>query len=115
MSRLMMTLFSMIATTLMGVGVIIALTTGYVALKPILIAESPLEPLHAVAVRAIAARSGMSLRTGGLLMWGAASGQAGRTTRTSPDPDLAWCPRPARGPSHREDSHEVMLVRDGGQ
>src|SRR3569833_3090805 len=78
-------------------------------MKPILIAESPLEPLHAVAVSATAARSGMSLRTGGLLMWGAAAGQAGRTTRTSPDPDLAWCPRPARGPSHREDSTKLCL------
>lgn len=38
MSRLMMTLFSMIATTLMGVGVVIALTTGYDTLKPIVIA-----------------------------------------------------------------------------
>lgn len=40
MSRLMMTLFSMIATTLMGVGVVIALTTGYGTLKPILIAAA---------------------------------------------------------------------------
>jgi len=38
MSRLMMTLFSMIATTLMGVGVVIALTTGYDTLQPIVIA-----------------------------------------------------------------------------
>ena len=38
MSRLMMTLFSMIATTAMGVGVIIALTTGHDTLRPILIA-----------------------------------------------------------------------------
>ena len=40
MSRLMMTLFSMIATTAMGVGVIIALTTGHDTLRPILIAAS---------------------------------------------------------------------------
>lgn len=40
MSRLMMILFSMVATTLMGVGVIIALTTGFVSLKPILLAAA---------------------------------------------------------------------------
>lgn len=40
MSRLMMTLFSMIATTLMGVGVVIALTTGYGTLRPIVIAAA---------------------------------------------------------------------------
>lgn len=40
MSRLMMTLFSMIATTAMGVGVIIALTTGHDTLRPILIAAA---------------------------------------------------------------------------
>jgi predicted PurR-regulated permease PerM len=40
MSRLMMTLFSMVATTLMGVGVVIALTTGYGTLNPILIAAA---------------------------------------------------------------------------
>ncbi len=40
MSRLMMILFSMVATTLMGVGVIIALTTGFVTLKPILLAAA---------------------------------------------------------------------------
>lgn len=38
--RLMMILFSMIATTLMGVGVIIALTTGYDTLTPIVIAAT---------------------------------------------------------------------------
>ena len=38
MTRLMMILFSMISTTQMGVGVIIALTTGYDTLQPILIA-----------------------------------------------------------------------------
>ncbi len=40
MPRLMMTLFSMVSTTLMGVGVIIALTTGFVTLKPILVAAA---------------------------------------------------------------------------
>jgi predicted PurR-regulated permease PerM len=40
MTRLMLTLFSMIATTLMGVGVIIALTTGHDTLNPILIAAA---------------------------------------------------------------------------
>lgn len=38
--RLMMVLFSIISTTLMGVGVIVALTTGYVTLTPILIAAA---------------------------------------------------------------------------
>ncbi len=37
MTRLMMTLFSMIATTLMGVGVIAALASGHDRLGPILI------------------------------------------------------------------------------
>lgn len=40
MLRLMMTLFSMIATTLMGVGVVIALTTGYGTLQPLLLAAA---------------------------------------------------------------------------
>lgn len=40
MTRLMMTLFSMIATTLMGVGVVIALTTGHGTLQPILMAAA---------------------------------------------------------------------------
>lgn len=40
MTRLMMTLFSMIATTLMGVGVIIALTTGNDTLRAILVAAA---------------------------------------------------------------------------
>jgi predicted PurR-regulated permease PerM len=40
MTRLMMTLFSMIATTLMGVGVVIALTTGHDTLRPILLAAA---------------------------------------------------------------------------
>jgi uncharacterized protein with PQ loop repeat len=38
MSRLMMTLFSMIATTTMGIGIVIALVTGYDTLKPIITA-----------------------------------------------------------------------------
>jgi hypothetical protein len=38
MSRLMMTLFSMIATTTMGIGIVIALVTGYDTLQPITIA-----------------------------------------------------------------------------
>jgi len=37
MTRLMMMIFSMVATTLMGIGVVIALTTGYDTLQPILI------------------------------------------------------------------------------
>ena len=40
MTRLMMILFSMISTTLMGVGVVIALTTGNDTLNPILIAAA---------------------------------------------------------------------------
>lgn len=38
MTRLMMFLFSMICTTLMGVGMIAALTMGYDTLTPLLIA-----------------------------------------------------------------------------
>lgn len=38
MPKLMMTLFSMIATTTMGVGIVIALVTGHDTLRPILIA-----------------------------------------------------------------------------
>ncbi|MBL4928573.1 CTP synthetase [Fuscibacter oryzae] len=38
MTRLMMILFSMISTTLMGVMIIVALTTGYGTLRPIMIA-----------------------------------------------------------------------------
>lgn len=38
MTRLTMILFSMIATTLMGVGMIVALTMGYDTLPPLLIA-----------------------------------------------------------------------------
>jgi len=40
MTRLMLTLFSMISTTLMGVGVVIALTTGNDTLNPILISAA---------------------------------------------------------------------------
>ena len=40
MTRLMMTLFSMISTTLMGVGIVIALTIGQDTLQPILIAAA---------------------------------------------------------------------------
>lgn len=40
MTRLMMILFSMISTTLMGVGIVIALTTGHDTLQPILIAAA---------------------------------------------------------------------------
>lgn len=40
MSRLMMVLFSMVSTTLMGIGVVIALVTGYDTLTPILIAAA---------------------------------------------------------------------------
>ncbi|MCF8511623.1 MAG: CTP synthetase [Rhodobacteraceae bacterium] len=40
MTRLMLTLFSMISTTLMGIGVVVALTTGYDTLNPILIAAA---------------------------------------------------------------------------
>jgi len=38
MTRLMMILFSMISTTLMGAGMIAALTMGYDTLNPLLIA-----------------------------------------------------------------------------
>lgn len=40
MTRLMMILFSIISTTLMGVGIVIALTTGNDTLQPILIAAA---------------------------------------------------------------------------
>jgi predicted PurR-regulated permease PerM len=40
MMRLTMILFSMISTTLMGVGIIVALTTGNDTLTPILIAAA---------------------------------------------------------------------------
>ena len=35
MSRLMMMLFSMIATTVMGIAIVVALVTGYDTLRPI--------------------------------------------------------------------------------
>lgn len=38
MTRLTMILFSIISTTLMGVGMIVALTTGYDTLTPLLVA-----------------------------------------------------------------------------
>jgi uncharacterized protein with PQ loop repeat len=40
MSRLMMILFSMIATTLMGIGIIIALVSGHDTLQPIVVAAA---------------------------------------------------------------------------
>jgi len=40
MTRLMMILFSMISTSLMGTGVVVALTTGFDTLQPILIAAA---------------------------------------------------------------------------
>lgn len=40
MTRLMMILFSMISTTLMGVMIIAALTAGYGTLRPIVIAAA---------------------------------------------------------------------------
>ena len=40
MTRLFFALFSMIATTLMGIGIVAALTTGYDTLNPILIASA---------------------------------------------------------------------------
>lgn len=38
MSRLMMMLFSMIATTVMGIAIVVALVTGYDTLRPIVLA-----------------------------------------------------------------------------
>lgn len=40
MTRLMMIIFSMASTTLMGVGIVVALTMGYDTLQPILIAAA---------------------------------------------------------------------------
>ncbi len=40
MTRLMMVIFSMASTTLMGVGIVVALTTGYDTLQPILLAAA---------------------------------------------------------------------------
>lgn len=55
MTRLMMILFSMASTTLMGVGIVIALTLGLDTLKPILIAAA-LGFLLAIPVSWIVAR-----------------------------------------------------------
>ena len=38
MTRLMMILFSMISTTLMGIGMVVALVSGYDTLNPLLVA-----------------------------------------------------------------------------
>ena len=40
MTRVMMVIFSMVSTTLMGVGIVIALTMGLDTLQPILIAAA---------------------------------------------------------------------------
>jgi predicted PurR-regulated permease PerM len=40
MTRLMMVIFSMASTTLMGIGIVIALTTGFDTLQPILVAAA---------------------------------------------------------------------------
>ncbi|MBT9247612.1 CTP synthetase [Gemmobacter fulvus] len=40
MTRLMMVIFSMASTTLMGVGIVVALTTGHDTLQPILLAAA---------------------------------------------------------------------------
>lgn len=40
MPRLYGILFSMVATTLMGIGVVVALTTGFTTLQPILVAAA---------------------------------------------------------------------------
>ena len=40
MTRLMMLLFSMVSTTLMGVGIVIALVSGHATVQPILIAAA---------------------------------------------------------------------------
>ncbi|PTE21329.1 CTP synthetase [Cereibacter changlensis] len=55
MLRLTMILFSMISTTLMGVGIVIALTTGHDSLRPILLAAA-IGFVLAVPVSAIIAR-----------------------------------------------------------
>ena len=55
MTRLMLTLFSMIATTLMGTGIVIALTLGLVSLQPILVAAA-LGFLAAIPVSWLVAR-----------------------------------------------------------
>lgn len=40
MTRLMMIIFSIASTTLMGVGIVVSLTMGYDTLQPILIAAA---------------------------------------------------------------------------
>ncbi|MBZ4690886.1 CTP synthetase [Cereibacter changlensis] len=55
MLRLTMILFSMISTTLMGVGIVIALTTGHDSLRPILLAAA-IGFVLAVPISAIIAR-----------------------------------------------------------
>lgn len=40
MSRLMMVIFSMASTTLMGVAIVVALTTGHDTVRPILVAAA---------------------------------------------------------------------------
>jgi len=55
MSRLMMVIFAMASTTLMGMAVIVALTTGNDTLRPILIAAA-LGLVGAVPVSWIVAR-----------------------------------------------------------
>jgi predicted PurR-regulated permease PerM len=40
MTRLMLTLFSMISTTLMGIAIVVSLTAGYDTLNPILISAA---------------------------------------------------------------------------
>lgn len=40
MTRLMLVIFSMASTTLMGIGIVVALTTGFDTLQPILIAAA---------------------------------------------------------------------------
>ncbi len=55
MTRLMMILFSMASTTLMGVGIVVALTMGLDTLQPILIATA-LGFLAAIPVSWLVAR-----------------------------------------------------------
>lgn len=55
MTRLMMILFSMASTTLMGVGIVVALTMGLDTLQPILIAAA-LGFLAAIPVSWLVAR-----------------------------------------------------------
>jgi predicted PurR-regulated permease PerM len=55
MTRLMMTLFSMISTTLMGIGVVVVLAAGYGTLYPIL-AGAAIGFLLAIPVSWVVAR-----------------------------------------------------------